>query len=265
MNTKVLCNAGMGDIIHTINVLTHFKTYKFNLYPRLSLCDIYCEGRGKVFAYNVAEYFCRGSNIELKCSADSKFVHPGTLIDLAKECGLKIQYPAAFLANKITEMKDFEDKVVITTKARGCGIQQIKKILFQVIPYLQTLTSNVVIMGVHEYPKSYEYSISHLSMISIYQQLKEFLPEALDMTRPTLDNFGSNIQDFIYDLSIMKSAKKILTFGQGGNTVMGQFNTNCISYATHQGGMLWEQVFYDNKLTYTIEKFIKSFNEWKLI
>jgi hypothetical protein len=267
---KVICNAGMGDIVVIVSILTHFKTFKFSLCPNLTLCDIYHRGQGKVFAHDLIEYLCSGSNVtpeydtELGSKA-SQFKSYDMLIDLAKEHGLEIQYPSSFLVSKFLRMENFANKVVITTKSRGCTAQKIHQILPQITPYLQTLASNVIIMGVQKCPEGCEYSKPGNEQFSLYQQLKSALPEAVDMTNLALDGFDFNLQDFIRDLRIMISARKVLTLGHGGNTVMGQFNDNCISYVTNRAYRRYEQILYGDKLVHTVKEFMKSFREWKLV
>lgn len=267
---KVVCNAGMGDIVVITSILTHFKTFKFSLYPNLTLCDIYHEGQGKVFARDLIEYLCSGSNIIPRYDADLgskavQFKSYDMLISLAEECELEIQYPSDFLISKFPRMENFANKVVVTTKSRGCAAQKIHQILSQITPYLRTLASNVIIMGVQECSKGCEYDKSGNEQFSLYQQLKSALPEAVDMTNSALNGFDFNLQDFIRDLRIMISVRKVLTLGHGGNTVMGQFNSNCISYVTNRAYRVYEQILYGDKLVHTIKEFMKNFNEWKLI
>lgn len=127
-----------------------------------------------------------------------------------------------------------EEYIVITTKARSINREMFlsRKNTFSNILNDLSKKYKIVLIGEKtvEMNKEYEHHGSNF-IFSIYNDIIDSLNyNIIDLTIPVLGITIPNIENLKKDCSIMNHAKKVITFGVGGNLSIALSVSNTVSY-----------------------------------
>jgi hypothetical protein len=127
-----------------------------------------------------------------------------------------------------------EEYVVITTKVRSITKSMFMKLSILFWPVLTELSKRykIVVMGEREMELSKEYNYNRHNIFGIYEQIITNVPNdrLIDLTVPALGITVPNMDKIQQDCLIMKNAKKVITFGLGGNFWLAMAVANVLGY-----------------------------------
>jgi hypothetical protein len=134
-----------------------------------------------------------------------------------------------------------EEYVVITTKVRSITKALFMKMSITFWPVLTELSKRykIVVMGEREMEMSKEYVYNKHNIFGIYEQIITNVPNnrIVDLTVPALGITSPNLQKIQQDCLIMRNAKKVITFGLGGNFWLAMAVANVIGYRDDNDGV----------------------------
>jgi hypothetical protein len=234
-NLEFVVNTGIGDLIHTAQLLdkplsegnkinivlgvAQFDSVKNILWlPRIEflvwLVDVLFQKRGYE-AYFSANRI--GNSPQVLLNFD--FVSPA-IPDFSRD----------FLGTSIENKKS--NRIVLLTKVRAFSKNVLSTYEQSIRDALQELSKSneIVIVGERDIEFNAEYKIHGTDMIySLYSYFKKIIPGAVDMTLPALGITSPTRELFIKDCALMNSAKRVICFGSGGNVSIAMSTSRIIN------------------------------------
>lgn len=244
---------GIGDMICyrglTNPFLSQYKKININLC--LSLLDEFKpdnKNENIIFLENIAKLIFKDEKYNIIFNYNDK--HVDTYV-FQKETNTHCKIPN--LINDFCNEKKIidDDYIVVTTKARGINREQFlsrKQIFCDVLNDLSK-KYKIVLVGekIVEMNKEYQHHGSHF-IFSIYNDIIDSLENnIIDLTIPALGITIPNIENLKKDCSIMNHAKKVITFGVGGNFSIAMTVSNVASYIEGGTSLNFSPPSFDNK------------------
>lgn len=236
MELNVKTHAGMGDILHSKQLLDEVKdNYNvINVY-----FDVNClrEYKGNYnqfseFTIKLLEELFSEPPYVVQDTPDSIPLHP---IDLCSHIGskFKILNFEKYLCKQSTDNTKKENYIVILTKIRGLDYstyQSIRKRFFNSINVLSQ-KNKIYIMGEKKIGMNKENQIHGPNQIySIYDDLIQNIQNIEDLTVEELGITAPKYEDFLNDCQIMNRSKSVICFGFSGAVDMAMSVSNIVNY-----------------------------------
>jgi len=235
---KISINGGLGDFLATRLLLQNSTYDEIYVSPNKQVVQIYRGGDPKYFAFQkemgemifskppfhfTMEDYPTLSPQQLleKHSSNQPIIRP----DLSHYCaGIPL---------------DIGEYTVITTKVRSFND---KNKLLSLLPSLidKLKDKQIVILGEREVENNLEYQSYPDYIFGIYPQLKQSLPQTLDLTVAALGITVPSIVQVRQDLLIMQNAKQVISFGVGGNLWMSMSVANTLGFRQDKDPIITE-------------------------
>jgi hypothetical protein len=233
---------GIGDLITyrglLDNLLPFYEVINVNLC--MTILDVYKpdnKNENTIFLQNIANLVFNNEKYKVGLVYNIEHIPPDIF---AKHHNL--QYKIPNLRNELCNDDKIIDGeyIVLATKARFIDRELFLSRKETFCSVLNDLSKKykVVLVGekIVEMNKEYQHHGSHY-IFSIYNDIIDSLKNnIINLTVPALGITIPNIENLKKDCSIMSHAKKVITFGVGGNFSIAQTVSNAIAYK--EGGAL---------------------------
>jgi hypothetical protein len=228
---------GIGDLIHYRGLLDNLLPYYdvININLCLNLLNEYKpdnKNENIIFLDNIANLIFNNEKYNIVLNYTDNHI-PTHVFQQQNNVDCNIPN----LVNEFCNENNIIDGeyIVLTTKARSIDRQLFLSRKDTFCSVLNDISKKykIVLLGERSVEMNKEYQhIGINNIFSIYEDIVDYLNKdnLVDLTIPALGITIPNIENLKKDCSIMKDAKKVITFGVGGNFSIALTVSSAISY-----------------------------------
>ncbi len=228
---EYVSNTGIGDLIHARQLLDTFRATGNRVNVVLGVWkggNGWASGRLEFLIWLSNKLFA-SQGYDVTFSANKLGNSPLNLLDNPL---MRPQIPDFRNEFECRKQKKAEYSVILT-KVRGLEKTKLSNDLPEINRLILNLASKMplILVGEREIEYNNEYQIHGDRMIySLYENFKNLLPDAIDLTIPALGITSPTETQFLRDCKIMSSAKRVICFGSGGNVSIAMSVSDVINY-----------------------------------